>query len=287
MNYPSRGTVGVAVVTAAGYAALALGALPVPGYHSFAAGLALPLALLFGPVVGWGLAAGVILTALGRGSLAPVTLALLASVLVLALLGPHFAARFGPTLGRPADRSARTLAGYGLVVLVATSAAAATLGWAFELLGAGPFHLVAGPAFLGLLGSSLLCGVPLFALAARFGDRLPLAERPPTTAHPSGRVLLGALVAPAWLLAGTVASVGFRVGQSLLPTTFTSRGLDFLLVVLDPALVGGGGRRVQVVLGAVSLVAIAALVRATPGAESAATRSSDPAPEHDVGVSSR
>jgi hypothetical protein len=69
-----------------------------------------------------------------------------------------------------------------------------------------------------------------------------------------------------WLLVGVVVSLGFRVAQALSTTTFTSRGLDVLVPLLDPALVGHGGRRVQVVLGAVALCLVAVLLP-RPGGE--------------------
>lgn len=267
MNYPARETVGVAVATAVGYTALALvlGTLPVPGFLSLAAGVTLPLALLFGPAVGWGVAAGVLTTALLRGSLAPVTVAVVAAVLVLALLGPRLWGAV-PRLSSgdpPTALSARSILEYVVVTLVTVLAAVATLGWGYELVGAAPFHLVALPTALPLAAVTLAVGPPILLAGARFADQLPI--RTPAV-RSSRAAALGAVLVPIWLVAGVGLSLGFRVAQSLPPTTFTSRGLDLLVPLLDPALVGQGGRRVQVVVGAVALVLVAALVT-RPGRE--------------------
>jgi hypothetical protein len=273
MNYPSREMVWVAVVTAVGYAGLALAGdtLPVPGFLSVAAGVVLPLALLFGPSVGWGAAAGVVATAVLRGSLAPTTLAVAASVLVLATLGPRLWGAV-PRLssGRPpTDRSARGLLEYAVVAAVAVATATAVVGWGYELLGAAPFHVVALPTALTLAATTLVVGPPTLLVGARFADRLPL-RRPP--ARDSSRaVALGTVLVPLWFVAGVVVSLGFRVAQALATTTFTSRGLDWLVPMLDPALVGHGGRRVQVLLGAVALCLVTVLVT-RPGAERPAER---------------
>lgn len=261
MNYLPRETVGVVIATAVGYTALALavGSLPVPGFLSVAAGVALPLALLFGPVAGWGVAAGVVLAALLRGSFGPPTLAAVAAVLVLAALGPRLWGAV-PRLSSgdpPTALSARAVLEYVAVALVSVVAAAATVGWGYELLGVAPFHLVALPTVLPLAATTLAVGPPLLIAGGRFADRLPVRTPAP---HPSRAAALGAVLVPLWVAAGAVVSLGFRVAQSLAPTTFTSRGLDVLVTLVDPALVGQGGRRVQVVLGAVALLLVATLV---------------------------
>ena len=261
MNPPDRETVGVVVATAVGYATLALvvDTVPAPGTVSLAAGVTLPLALLLGPAVGWGVAVGVLATALLRGSLAPATLVVAGAVVLLATLGtrlwgavPRLASGSHPT-----EFSLRATLEYVVLAVVPAAAAAATLGWGFELLGAAPFHLVAVPTFLSLAAASLLAGPLVLLPAGRYGA--DATGRGPAAAgrrRPSRAAALGALLAPVWLLGGVVASLGFRVGQSLPPGAFTSRGLEALLVVLDPALVGRGGRRVQVALGALGLVLV-------------------------------
>lgn len=283
MNAPDWRTVGLVVTTAGGYAALALVAdgLPLlrPGPLSLVASLTLPLALLFGAAVGWGVAAGIVVTALARGSLAPETLVAVLAVLAVATLGPRLWGAL-PRLATgtlPTVLTDRGVVEYLTIAVVTSAAAAATLGWGYELLAASPFHLVAVPTFLALAAGTTVVGVPVLALGARVGDRLP-GRSLPTPRVPSRAPLLGALLAPVWLLAGVVASLGFRVGQTLAPGTFTTRGLDVLLVLLDPSLVGWGGRRVQVLLGAVALVLGAFLVT-RPAAGAAVTPESAAGPE--------
>jgi len=247
----------VAVATLSG----GLVVLPVGPPLAPALGLVLPLSLAFGPAGVVGVTAGVVLTAALRSSLAWVTVVDTGSVAVFGYLGyrlwgvlPAVATERHPRLD-----SLRQVAEFLAVGLLAATAAASVLAWGQVVLQGQLFHSAALAALPVILASTLVVG-PLLLLATRAlpeSVRQSYDDRTPVERGTGG--FRGAVLVPVcWLVVGLLLSVTTTLVQSIGGTTLAQQGYGFVFVPFDPALVGDGGRRVQVVFGAVMLSLILA-----------------------------
>lgn len=177
----------------------------------------------------------------------------------LALLGTGFAVLVAdrPLAGRsfPAElrshvaRPRPVIAGVGVVV-----SATATLALGYEALGIFRFFPFSVARLLELVVSLGILAGPTVALSWWAFDRFVAGDAP--FAHPVDRRLRGmtdttafAGLAVLWFLAGNAVSAGVHVAQLVPDSVFQSRGLGFLLQLVDPRLVGHGGRVLQVALG--------------------------------------
>jgi hypothetical protein len=145
-----------------------------------------------------------------------------------------------------------------LVVGLAGTGAAAVAAWAAVLVGETVFF-VAVPAALVVYAV-----VPAVTTLTALGARLPI----PVAATGSGpraaggggvRRVAGTTVA--WLLLGTVGSLGYRSFEMLPAETMRLYGLGVLVPLREAAPFGPGATRIQVLLGVVALVALVVLLR--------------------------
>lgn len=302
-----RGTPAAATAAAFVLVSLATGGLvvlPVLPPLDPAVGLAVPLALLFGPAAVLGVAVGALLTAafglaLSLGPLLDaVAVAVLASV-AYRLWGvlPAVATGEDPTL-----RSAGQWLEFAAVAVLAACTAVAVLAWATLVVRGGDFHALVFAELPIVLVSTAVVGpaviVPATSLlddaAARSDDSaarsdgsaarsdgqapslldgspagelgLPLAAYADRTpiARGSGAFRAAVLAPVLWIVVGSLASLVAALAQQIGGATFRRHGYGTFYAPVDPSVVGPGGRRVQIVFGAATLALVAAAYAPLP-----------------------
>lgn len=143
------------------------------------------------------------------------------------------------------------VAGFAVVTVVGTVGGASVLAWGGELVGQFPFYVTFLDALARyLVGTATI--VPVFVVALSF------TGRPATLSSPAVSQRLGwTFVAVPFLWAGLalVGSVGFSIRERISRAAFETYGVEILYRLVHPDLFGRGGRRAQVVLGALMLVA--------------------------------
>jgi hypothetical protein len=72
-----------------------------------------------------------------------------------------------------------------------------------------------------------------------------------------------ALVSVGWYIIGTGLSLGYQVYELVPPERFRAYGLGLLVLFGDDAVFGDAGANVQMLLGAVMLIAVLLLCRRT------------------------
>jgi len=236
-----------------------------------ASGLALPLTVLFGPGAALGAAIGALAGDVAVGSLAPISLVESGSQLLLGGLGWLYWRELDPFGAgrRPLGAAGRA----GAAVAVSSAGAAAFLAWGSELLAVAPFHLAAVEAGGEYVLATLVVLAPYLVVSTRadgFGGRLrrpraapsPTGDRGPSPRTDGRRSRTVALLSlpVAWVLVGTIGSVGYRVLETIPPTDFVERGVGVLLVVHQPGLFGPGAVAVQAVFGSFVVAVFGALV---------------------------
>lgn len=253
-------------VAALSYPALALAeagvatALDLPGlvWVEPAAILTLPLVLLFGRAALLSAGAGVLLATAATGSLGVGTAVTLAATLYLgvgaAALADHLGVREGDT---PAF--AWTPIRYLLVVGLAGTGAAAVAAWAAVLVGEAVFFVAAPAALVVYAVVPAVTTLPLTALGARLPIPAAATGSGPRAVGGGVRRVAGTTVA--WLLLGTVGSLGYRSFEMLPAETMRLYGLGVLVPLREAAPFGPGATRIQVLLGVVALVALVVLLR--------------------------
>jgi len=212
-----------------------------------AGGLALPAALVVGPVGAWGAALGHLVVDVTRGVAGPSSVFGALGQLGLGLVGYRLWHWFGSI---PADvTSRRDVGAFAFVALVAAMAASAIVGWGAVVLGEAPFFVASVLRFPSLVLSTLLVGLAVLvvwsALDASWqpGDR----AREPDRSSTALRSLV--LASVGWYLAGTALSLGFYVFSLVPDPAVRSLGLGGLLV-LDSGL----STTIQITVGAVLFV---------------------------------
>lgn len=254
-------------VGALSYPALALAeagvatALDLPGlvWVEPAALLTLPLALLFGRAALLPAGAGVLLAAAAAGSLGVGTAVTLAATLYLGFAAAALAERLGVRdKNEDAGAFAWTPARYLLVVGLAGAGATAVAAWAAVLVGEAVFFVAAPAALVAYAAIPAVTTLPLTAL----GRRLPI----PAATGSGSRAAVGGVrrvagTTTAWLLLGTVGSLGYRSFEVLPAETMRLYGLGVLVPLHEAVPFAPGATRLQVLLGVVSLVVLVALLR--------------------------
>lgn len=298
-----------AAATAAAFVLLSLatgGLVVLPALPPLdpAVGLAVPLALLFGPAAVLGVAAGALFTAaFGLAiSLGPLLDAVAVAVLAAVahrLWGvlPAVATGEDPTL-----RSAGQWLEFAAVAVLAACTAVAVLAWATLVVRGGDFHAVVFAELPIVLVSTAVVGpaviVPATSLlddaAARSDDAaarsdgsaarsdgqapslldgspageldLPLAAYADRTpiARGSGAFWTAVLAPVLWIVVGSLASLVAALAQQIGGETFRRHGYGTLYAPVDPSVVGPGGRRVQIVFGAATLALVVAAYAPLP-----------------------
>ena len=245
------------------YAAIAtlIGSVVVGGYIFSAESLVPPFAgLILGGVGAWGVALGVILTDVLHGTVGLLTL----FYVVAAFLFAYIPGRLFDETAISVRDSVGTAAQCLLAVTAGAAAAAATLGWGYELLAHAPF-VAAGRHLIELLVLPTALGVPLFTLLRRVGrpNGRWLAEVGPDASGSGGGAHSApqlAVAPPVWLVGGIVWNAGYSAFETVVtqaPGAFVDRGLGFLIAVYMPSVFGPDGARVQAAIGAVMFVVIA------------------------------
>lgn len=226
-----------------------------------ALGLVVPLSVVFGPAAVAGVTAGVVCTALVRSSLAWLTVVDAGTAGLLGYVSyrlwgvlPGLATGDRPRLDGPAQ-----VVEFLVVTLLAAVTAVSALAWGQVVLQAHRFHgVVVTELPIVLVSTLLLC--PVVYPAARalphhrrqsYDDRTPVSPR-------SGGFAGAVLVPILWVTLATLFSIAAALVQSIGATTLAQNGYGYVFVPFDPALVGQGGRRVQVLSGALALSVLAA-----------------------------
>lgn len=213
-------------------------------------GLAVPLGAAFGLPAAVGVAVGAFVAQTYQVGLSVMAVFGGLSVFVLATVGSlgwQSKVRIGS--GTLID----VVGGAGLVVVTATGAigAAAVLAWGGELVGRFPFYVTVLDAVFRYLVATAIVGAPLFVGIWIASNRHPGLE----WSTPTRSVGLGFVAVPVlWTAVAFVGSVGFNIRERLPRAAFEIRGIEPLYNLIHPDIFGQGGRRAQVVFGAVMLV---------------------------------
>lgn len=216
-------------------------------------GLAIPLGVVFGLPAAVGLAVGVVVKDSLRLVLSVDTMIYSLWLFVMAAAA-HLAwqYRFHPAssdLTQPSWWS-----GFAACGLTAITTGAAIFAWASELLGVRPFYLAFGTAFLtSLVGACLFTPLVVVPVArSRLAERLGAVQDSSPSLSGRRRTLL--TVGPfLWAVCGLVWSIGFQIRQRTPVVGFERLNLEALYYVIHPDVFGQGGRRLQVLGGAVML----------------------------------
>jgi hypothetical protein len=213
-------------------------------------GLAVPLGAAFGLPAAVGVAAGAFVAQTYQVGVSLMALFGGLSVFVLAMvasLGWQSEVRIGS--GTLLD----VVGVAGLVVLTAIGAigAAAVLAWGGELVGRFPFYVTVIDAVVRYLVATAIVGPPLYIGIWVASSRQPRLQ----SSMPTRSVGLGFVAVPfLWAAVGFVGSVGFNIRERLSRAAFEIRGIQPLYNLIHPDIFGQGGRRAQVVFGAVMIV---------------------------------
>ena len=227
-------------------------------------GLAIPLGVLLGYPAAVGLLCGALAVALAHSVLSFWTLFEALSLFVLALVS---SLAWGVHVG-PDERAVGGLAAwlsFASLTLVVSTGAAAFLGWAGELLGLFPFYVTFPETLLRYVLATAVVAPPLVIAATRTRTWAP-HERMPNTepSTPSKRNRWGFVLVPlVWALLAVTGSIGFSIRERFDRTTLQDLGFEFLYHWVHPDVFGQGGRRVQVVFGALMFTAWLATLTAT------------------------
>ena len=245
--------------------------LPGLAWVEPAALLTVPLALLLGPVALVAAGVGVLLAAGATGALGLGVVTTLAATLYLGFATTALAGRLGVHDGG-VGRFDWTPARYGLVVGVAGAGAAAVAAWSGVLVGEAVFYVAAPAALVAYAVVPLVTTLPLTAA----GRRLPGVDSGAMAPRPtSGGVRRVAVTTLAWLLLGTLGSLGYRSFEVLPADTLRLYGLHVLVPVQEAAPFGPGATRLQVLLGVVAAAVLVVSLRGRPGDGDADTEAAD------------
>jgi hypothetical protein len=196
-----------------------------------AEGLALPAALVVGPVGIWGVALGHLLGDVAAGVAGPASVIAALGQLALGLVGYELWRRFGSTPAGVVSR--RDAAAFVLVAVVGTAVASSVVGWGSVILGELPFFVVSVLQFPRWVLATLLVGFPVLVVWPRLMSYRPLTvtEGDATGPPESSKALL--FVSLAWYVGGTGLSLGLYVLALVPDGTFQSLGVGWLPVVFD------------------------------------------------------
>lgn len=250
------GVIYVAVATLVGSAV-------VGEYLLSAASLVPPFAgLVLGGVGAWGVSVGVLLTDALRGTVDLLTLFRVVGAFLFTYISGRLFHEMSVPVGYDADSDA--IARYVLAVTAGATAAAATLGWGYELLAHAPF-VAAGRLAIELLALPVAVGAPLFALFRGVGgdsDRWPgggVQDADGGESDPRSVALRLAVAPSAWLVGGIVWYAGYGAFETVVieaPGALVSRGFGFLIPLYRPSVFGPAGARVQAAIGAVMFLVV-------------------------------
>lgn len=267
---PSRSSLPLVAAVGAIYLLVTLGeqvlsgvvSIPAFSVVDLTAALPVPVLLAAGPAALWGIPLGYVLSDAATGSLGPGTLVIAGAHLYLGYATCKLLRWFDADTLRISD-----LVGFGrfvLAVTLAAAGAAAISGWGGEAIHQTPFFVAVPAAFAEFALLSIPFALPLAGLfrrvasagASAFGVTAPPRQR--FDGQPNLRRV--AAVTVGWVVVGTVASVGYRAFEKIPAYSFTTRNLEFVLLLRRPTLFGPGAGRLQVLLGAILLSVLVVLL---------------------------
>ena len=267
---PNRDSLPLVAAVSALYLVVTLGEQVLSGVVSipafwvvdFTAALPVPVLLAAGPAALWGIPLGYVLSDAAMGSLGPGTLVIAGAQLYLGYATCKLLRWFDADAPRISD-----FVGFGrfvLAVTVAAAGAAAISGWGGEAIHRTPFFIAAPAAFAEFALLSIPFALPLAGLfrrvasagASTFGVTAP--PRRQFDGQPNLRRV--AAVTVGWIVVGMGASVGYRTFEKIPAYPFSTRNLEFVLLLRQPTLFGPGAGRLQVLLGAVLLAVLVVLL---------------------------
>ena len=225
------------------------------------AGLAVPLGILFGHPAIFGVVLGVFVGDLLTSNLSIPSLLYTLSILLLAYLSYAFY-RYG--VGSAIVPGGGILSSVGRFVFTAVIvciAAAAFLAWGYELTWISSFYVSFLTSFVEYLLATLLVATPIGIVARRRRWPTYRVARDASVASAGVHRLLLVAIPPTWAVLGSVGSVGFQIRETIPLMTFRQLGVEFLYHYVNPEIFGQGGRRAQVVFGALMLLLLLASVR--------------------------
>lgn len=232
------------------------------------AGLAIPLGVMFGLPAALGVGVGVLLDDVLRFAFSLNS--------VFNGLSHFIAASFAhvlwrhdvhpiPSPSKEGSGSVRFWVDFAVVALLASTSAAAFLAWGYEILGAFPFYTSFVAAFTNYLLATTILTPLLVYPAFRFG----VSSNPKTPRGTGGTEMSNyasvrspAVVLPVlWAVFGVVGSIGFRMRERVPYRAFQLYDIGFVYEVIHPDVFGHGGRRAQVVFGALMLLLLASATK--------------------------
>ena len=225
------------------------------------AGLAVPLGILFGHPAMFGVVLGAFVGDLMTSNLSVPSLLYTLSILLLAYLSYAF---YKHGVGSVIVQRGGILSSVGRFVFIAVIvciAAAAFLAWGYELTGISSFYVSFVTSFVEYLLATLLVATPIGFVAHRQQWFTYRVARDESVATADVYRLLLVAIPPSWAVLGSVGSIGFQVRESIPMSTFRQREVEFLYHYIHPEIFGQGGRRAQVVFGALMLLLLLASVR--------------------------
>lgn len=211
------------------------------------------LGVLFGPFAVAGVGAGSMIADVLRMTAGPDTLVVSMTFFGLGVLSHIFTQGSIDRFKRDEIRIKPVLKLLAAVLLAALFAAS-FYAWSQELLGRFPFY----PTFV-FTAISYLLGALLatpFVLVGIRSERIPEGQEIISTKvdPPSWWVVTTIVL---WPVLATVGSLGFRIRERIeTPFIFRRMGIEFVYEFVSPAVFGQGGRRAQVLLGAIILTVV-------------------------------
>lgn len=244
--------VGISAIGSVGFAHTGIGRFDV------AIGLVVPFSIAFGGpgILAGGL--GVLARDVISGALSADTVVIVLSHLLAGYLTYRLSGILSLQLDRSPQRWVSWIGRYIGISLVAGMAAAAAIGWGFQLLARAPFYLAWG-LFLQYLSASLLLGLPTFLVIVLLDRRIERVEVVEVHAHASPVYV--STVVSAWFALGVLGSVGYYNLERIPAWALHDIGLGVLAPIGDLWLLGPGAVHAQTLLAATAIAALVAILR--------------------------
>ncbi len=211
-------------------------------------GLAIPLGAVFGFPAVIGLVSGMVVTQLAQVGFSLLVVFDVGAIFVLSAV-PAAVWQSQVALWGERTVDIQGVTGLAVLALIASVGGASLFAWGGELLGLFPFYVAVVETSMRYVLATVLVA-PAVLLLASLLQRNRSRPSPPTK-FGVGFVLLPLL----WALLAFVGSLGFNVRERISQFVFEQYGVELLYNVLHPDIFGQGGRRIQVLFGAVMLVA--------------------------------
>lgn len=214
------------------------------------AGLAVPLGILFGIPAAVGiLAAALVAQAMQAG----LTMFGVFESLSLFALAAVSALGWQSEIELPTGSAldVQGIPGFAIITAIGTVGAASILAWGGEILGLFPFYVLFVDTLLRYLVATAIVAPFVAGLSLLSGRRGNLWSSEMTATFGPGFALIPAI----WAIMALIGSIGFNIRERIPLVVFENMGIEFLYYLVHPDIFGRGGRRIQVVFGAVMLVA--------------------------------